>query len=227
MPARADCSAAKPTAPVEAPTRGGGSKILSAKWVKYFCPLTGLDGEDDNDPMTMGNGIVFINDSDLFIAGNFVTMRGFTLLESSGPSLGGVESTEPSALTTPTTPAAVEVPHGNVRNGCPSGFQWCIAKHYGTKEGGGYDFDDDKWGRYRCWNSAGQVCEFVGPGDGTNLEGVTEVFVPFNKQSKERFMVNPDSPLLRLWRGKKFMEAFDKNVQDCVKEGFCKKGTGG
>jgi hypothetical protein len=54
--------------------------------MNYVDPL-GLDGEDDNDPMTMGNGIVFIDDSDLFIAGSFFTVRGFTLLESGGPRL--------------------------------------------------------------------------------------------------------------------------------------------
>jgi hypothetical protein len=42
--------------------------------------------------MTMGNGIVFINDSDLFIAGSFGTVRGFTFLDSGGPRLESMSS---------------------------------------------------------------------------------------------------------------------------------------
>jgi len=110
-------------------------------------------------------------------------------------------------------------PHDESDAPCPPGRLQCIAKHFGTQEGGGYDKDGDKWGRYRCFNDRGS-CEFVGPGDGDMLEGTGEVHSPF-KQYKDTFTVDPDSRLWRWWRGRKFMEAFDNNVQNCKVEGYC------
>ncbi len=116
---------------------------------------------------------------------------------------------------------------------CPEGPLMCRAADtggvgYGRKTTFFGFSEEAKWGRYKCFGQGGH-CSFVGPGDGENLYGVVETkryslaFGDFAAHQRiTTFKVDRSSWWHRTRYGPEFLDAMQRNLQDCKSADLCK-----